>query len=359
MLDEPRPRPIALINHARLHLLLDSPAGATPPEMVEQEDRVETGCGLRSLTVRDEGGIRCERFRGAYATAFGRRELEAEIARARALRDHAAKLVNDLKQLSAMMHGDAPPAEGAQDPAAPPHTRCDGAAPEHAGVVPQLPPEDSAIPLAALPASRLDAVELITRVASGEMAVVARFVLDDDGTVRLVPVRAGGGQLGRRIAAEGVVAAGHRRVTPDLGRPFLEALQGASGSEGWTASDILSLPPLRAFEEHDTTAPLVTVQLLRPHRRRVYRGRRARIRLGRGADVEGSLADVPTVSRRHAELLWHEGQLWVRDLGSMSGTFLNAGGVAGEPLPVTPGARLRLAQAKLRVDICTERDIPP
>ncbi len=45
-------------------------------------------------------------------------------------------------------------------------------------------------------------------------------------------------------------------------------------------------------------------------------------RVGRRADLPFCL-DCPTVSGTHAEIQWHEDQLYVRDLNSTNGTFLN------------------------------------
>lgn len=44
--------------------------------------------------------------------------------------------------------------------------------------------------------------------------------------------------------------------------------------------------------------------------------------IGRATDVDIFLDDV-TVSRHHAEIFEESGVLWVRDLGSMNGTYLN------------------------------------
>ena len=68
--------------------------------------------------------------------------------------------------------------------------------------------------------------------------------------------------------------------------------------------------------------------------------------------------DVPAVSRRHAEFTWVSGRLWLRDLKSANGTFVN-------DVPLEPGARdrqaerreiragdvIRLANLTLRVDV--------
>jgi len=54
------------------------------------------------------------------------------------------------------------------------------------------------------------------------------------------------------------------------------------------------------------------------------------------------------VSRRHAELYWADGKLWLADLGSRNGTLLNGALLAG------PGPRQPSAPAALKVgDVIT------
>ena len=54
--------------------------------------------------------------------------------------------------------------------------------------------------------------------------------------------------------------------------------------------------------------------------------------IGRGRDVTIQVAH-PLVSRRHCELYLSDGKLYVRDLGSLNGTFVGSERVEEAPLP--------------------------
>jgi pSer/pThr/pTyr-binding forkhead associated (FHA) protein len=45
--------------------------------------------------------------------------------------------------------------------------------------------------------------------------------------------------------------------------------------------------------------------------------------VGRGSDNDIVLTD-PRISRKHARLLYRDGQIWVADMGSSNGTFVNS-----------------------------------
>jgi two-component system, NtrC family, response regulator GlrR len=82
------------------------------------------------------------------------------------------------------------------------------------------------------------------------------------------------------------------------------------------------------------------------------RGQRAcavteRMVLGSAPTLE-IVVDDPSVSRLHAELDPTETGLWVRDLGSRNGTFVEEIRVLGACVP--PGGRLRVGETELRVE---------
>jgi pSer/pThr/pTyr-binding forkhead associated (FHA) protein/ABC-type ATPase involved in cell division len=73
---------------------------------------------------------------------------------------------------------------------------------------------------------------------------------------------------------------------------------------------------------------------------------RPRVLLGRaGSDIE---LDNPVVSRRHAVLERIGGALWLRDLGSTNGTFVDGRRIARQPL--SPGAVIQIGPFKLGYD---------
>jgi hypothetical protein len=79
-----------------------------------------------------------------------------------------------------------------------------------------------------------------------------------------------------------------------------------------------------------------------------------RTRLGRDArdcaHVPG-LARLDQISREHAELYWHAGQLYVTDLGSSNGTFVDGERII-RPAQLWPGVhRLELAQPPEAVEV--------
>jgi hypothetical protein len=66
--------------------------------------------------------------------------------------------------------------------------------------------------------------------------------------------------------------------------------------------------------------------------------------VGSGGDVEWPLS-APGVELRHAEIAWDGQQVWVRDLGSQRGTFVDAMRIGGDWVAVSPGSQIRLGQA--------------
>ena len=63
--------------------------------------------------------------------------------------------------------------------------------------------------------------------------------------------------------------------------------------------------------------------------------------VGRHAGCDRRIPN-PVVSRRHCLFTWRDGLVWVEDLGSRNGTFLNGDPVHG-PRPLADGDRLDIA----------------
>ncbi len=73
-----------------------------------------------------------------------------------------------------------------------------------------------------------------------------------------------------------------------------------------------------------------------------------RILLGRAGDATYVLAD-PAVSRHHALLEVIEGRIWLQDLGSANGTFVDGVRVEGR-VELTDGQELALGGVRLRLE---------
>ncbi|MBF0178090.1 MAG: FHA domain-containing protein [Magnetococcales bacterium] len=68
------------------------------------------------------------------------------------------------------------------------------------------------------------------------------------------------------------------------------------------------------------------------------------------------LGEEPMVSRRHAELHWIQGKLYLVDLGSRNGTEVNGkplqiqeGAKISEPVELPPGSHIKLADLELKL----------
>lgn len=70
-------------------------------------------------------------------------------------------------------------------------------------------------------------------------------------------------------------------------------------------------------------------------------------RVGRRADLELSLP-IAAVSKKHAEIIDHDGELWVRDLESTNGTYVNGERVETER-PISEGDLVQFATVVFRV----------
>jgi pSer/pThr/pTyr-binding forkhead associated (FHA) protein len=72
------------------------------------------------------------------------------------------------------------------------------------------------------------------------------------------------------------------------------------------------------------------------------------VTVGRAGGCQVALEDDKTVSQLHARLFRRDGRLYVEDLGSTNGTYLNAKKVAG-PSPLHRGDRLQVGRTVLEV----------
>lgn len=75
--------------------------------------------------------------------------------------------------------------------------------------------------------------------------------------------------------------------------------------------------------------------------------RSPRVVLGRGSEADYRIED-PNVSRRHAVIAWENGRLYLRDLGSTNGTFLN--GRTVNSASVRSGDVITLGESQITVE---------
>jgi hypothetical protein len=73
------------------------------------------------------------------------------------------------------------------------------------------------------------------------------------------------------------------------------------------------------------------------------------VTLGRGGGCTVPLAFDTFVSQVHARAFERDGALWVEDLGSRNGTYVN-GQLVHEPTQVAKGARVQVGETVLEVD---------
>jgi EAL domain-containing protein (putative c-di-GMP-specific phosphodiesterase class I) len=76
-------------------------------------------------------------------------------------------------------------------------------------------------------------------------------------------------------------------------------------------------------------------------------------RIGRAQD-SNLYVDVPQVSRRHSEITLHDDTLWIQDLNSANGTYVNRKRVV-EPSPLNCGDIIHISDAEFRL-ICRSTD---
>src|SRR3954453_22013612 len=96
---------------------------------------------------------------------------------------------------------------------------------------------------------------------------------------------------------------------------------------------VAMMPELYLYSLHDPDSPHASAGPAVPVRRYPFL-------LGRHADCDYVLHD-PSVSPRHCLFFVRGAEVWLKDLGSRNGTFLN-GQCLGEPRPVHDRDRLGL-----------------
>ena len=74
------------------------------------------------------------------------------------------------------------------------------------------------------------------------------------------------------------------------------------------------------------------------------------LRVGRHKTSDVELSDQ-SVSRVHARLTMSQGNLFIEDLGSRGGTYVNDVRTAGT-VPMKPGDRVRIGSFRLSLDLC-------
>lgn len=90
--------------------------------------------------------------------------------------------------------------------------------------------------------------------------------------------------------------------------------------------------------------PAEPLRLLLPKGRGEYLCTKPSVKIGRNADCDICLREIPTLSRYHAEIFCREGAWYIRDTNSVNGTYLNGQRLApGAVQPLGVGDQIRLA----------------
>ncbi|MBU2601629.1 MAG: FHA domain-containing protein [Actinobacteria bacterium] len=154
--------------------------------------------------------------------------------------------------------------------------------------------------------------------------------------VRAEPVRPSSGAASSGVASSGAAsskAAATQREASPAARPVFSnvaAVSPAAPAAGGSA---------RPAGQHTQGISADVAADLRLARRTLHLAfggvsrefQQGRIVLGRGRDADLQLDD-PNVSRMHAVLYWEEDRVYVKDLGSTNGTFVNSRPVTSGPV---------------------------
>ncbi|MFE7748034.1 FHA domain-containing protein [Streptomyces sp. NPDC057428] len=133
------------------------------------------------------------------------------------------------------------------------------------------------------------------------------------------------------------------------GRERLDAQRCALGEPPLVDGAVLSLQVPGEDEAADDAVPARLHVIAGPDAGGVHLLHGGQIRIGRSAEADVPLDD-PDVSRLHcAVTVSGDGRVSVSDLGSTNGTSLDGAEVGGRPVPLLPGALLRLGESTLRL----------
>jgi two-component system cell cycle response regulator len=120
-------------------------------------------------------------------------------------------------------------------------------------------------------------------------------------------------------------APGAGAPTPSSGSPAPSG-SGVSGAAHISADATICFSRASSLQ---TRAGREANLIVIAHPNQAMLGRRYRItadtplEVGRSSETTLSFPDVPSISRRHARLMFSDGEVWLEDLGSRNGTFLN------------------------------------
>ncbi|RNG12684.1 FHA domain-containing protein, partial [Streptomyces botrytidirepellens] len=176
----------------------------------------------------------------------------------------------------------------------------------------------------------------LASVTSGLAAAVAAAGHDAGGGTGAVVVYAGSERLdpqrcalGEPPLVDGAVLSLHAPADPDHypGYPGYPGLPEAAVSDATVHLDVIAGPDAGG------------VHLLHG----------GQVRIGRSADADVPLDD-PDVSRLHcAVTVAEDGRVTIADLGSTNGTAADGAPVGRDPVPLAPGALLRIGESALRL----------
>ncbi|WP_030835745.1 FtsK/SpoIIIE domain-containing protein [Streptomyces hygroscopicus] len=201
---------------------------------------------------------------------------------------------------------------------------------------------------ASAPHASMGAVDvLVTAPAGTALASVAGGLAD---AVAAAGYEAGGGGAGGAV----VLYAGGQRLDPQrcaLGEPPLVdgAVLSLQGPADPDSDHYPGYPGLPDAAVADATVHLDVVA--GPDAGGVHLLHGGQVRIGRSADADVPLDD-PDVSRLHcAVTVAEDGRVTIADLGSTNGTAADGVPVGARPVPLAPGALLRIGESALRLRV--------